>query len=1006
MEAGRNLRILEAQYKVVGDADARHLYYLGQELGYAGRIDEAIAFLTKHVGRSGWDDERYIACQRIATHYTQRGEHEKAIEWAMKGMLIHEDWGEAYFIAAKACYYLAIQEHALRPHSPNEQRWWQRCVHFAKTGLSKPETSTQLFLNPLERSFEIHRFLNMALSKTGDAKGALESVRAALTVVPDDAQLTRNKEVYEKFLALEEFKEKLANLARVHGVTEDVRNFIERAAQDNRISHAVTSDHARPGSDVAIGPGGLDIVIYVGTSFEAWNPETIQKGGIGGSETAVVEMAKRFVGKGHRVRVYGDCELRGSGVSIEGTFDGVRYLHHTSFRDVDCDVLVSSRRPDAVDSASLRYKSAILWIHDIHCGDHLTANRAKKFDKILTLSEWHRGHVLEKYPFLDPAKVSTTRNGIDLGRFDKRVARDPHRAVYSSSLDRGLQCLLEVWPEVRRRVFDAELHIYYGMLNWELAADAEGKKTIAHLKKLIEDLKDSGVTFHGRVPQGRLAIEMLKSGVWAYPTWFWETSCITAMEAQAAGLRMVTSPIAALNETVGNRGALVSGHWLSTEYKKKFVDEVVVAMEKPGEDDRVTLQTYARDHFGWDSLATEWDAMLRSLATPAIASPVAESSPVAEMAHVQHVEIPEVQKGQIVHAVLSETATGGVVMNPHELDKTEITGGGCRPAFLLLVKELAKYGHTVRAFSTFTEAATVGGVEYLPLSQLDKRGRPNVMWAYYDTRVLTGRAGVFRIASHHTYHLFDAQLFYVDVNTVPSQATLDVLKPFWAPWSDWVVLPNAVDDVPSWDPVPGRVVYHTSPDRGLHHLLRAWPEIKRRVPHASLHVIGRGEKWSRETARMFGMENSEWGRRARAVGEAFELARRAGDVVSLTDLPRPLLMEQLRCASVFAFPCSTIAPCETFSVSAMECCKIGVPVVLSPVDALESIYKDHVVMTRSPVEEHLSEFTDAVVSVLEDRQKAEHFSKLGRKLAAGYTYERTGKVLNEIVSGRLPVKRT
>ena len=54
---------------------------------------------------------------------------------------------------------------------------------------------------------------------------------------------------------------------------------------------------------------------------------------------------------------------------------------------------------------------------------------------------------------------------------------------------------------------------------------------------------------HGRVNQQQLAEAMLGAGVWFYPTWFSETSCITAMEAQAAGLRIVCPPIAALAET-------------------------------------------------------------------------------------------------------------------------------------------------------------------------------------------------------------------------------------------------------------------------------------------------------------------------------------------------------------------------------------------------------------------------------------------------------------------------
>jgi hypothetical protein len=82
------------------------------------------------------------------------------------------------------------------------------------------------------------------------------------------------------------------------------------------------------------------------------------------------------------------------------------------------------------------------------------------------------------------------------------------------------------------------------------------------------------------------------------------------MEAQAAGLRIVTSPIAALNETVGPRGAMIPGDWLSTEYQRAFVDEVVKAMTLPESDDRSALIAHSRQNFGMDSLARDWDLML------------------------------------------------------------------------------------------------------------------------------------------------------------------------------------------------------------------------------------------------------------------------------------------------------------------------------------------------------------------------------------------------------------
>jgi glycosyltransferase involved in cell wall biosynthesis len=609
VESGRNLRILRAQYEATGGSDIRHLYYLGMECGNNGHIDEAIKFLTEHVEKSGWDDERWQSTQLIARHYENRADYEKAIEWGMKSILIREDWGEGYFTVARNCYYMAQ-----KPGVMNAWRWWNRCVHYAELGLSKPPTQTTLFVNPLERDFEIHRYLNLALSRSGRTKDAIESVNKALAVRPDDDQFKLNKRVYEEYEAVEEFKHKLNRLVEVGKITQDVRNFLENVQRENKVpslSPALPSEAPRPVEAAhVLSDGKLDLVFYTGLGPEPWNPETAKQHGIGGSETAVIEMSRRLASFGHRVRVFGDC-LR-NGKALEGSFDGVHYLDHSKYRDIGCDVLVSSRRPEMMDASyNVKWKHSVLWVHDIHCGNSLTQERAAKIDRILTLSEWHRGHVLQRYPFLYPAQVQRTRNGIDLARFDKNVERNPHRAVYSSSPDRGLQTAIEIWPRVRQRVPDAELHVYYGFENWEPFADDAQKLTIAHLKKMLKDHEQYGVVYHGRTPQDKLAEEFLKSGVWCYPTWFAETSCITAMEAQAAGLRMITNPIAALNETVGERGTLVAGDWLEEGFKGRFTTAVIDALLKEGDSDRKDLQRYAGEHFSWGTIAQEWDEMLR-----------------------------------------------------------------------------------------------------------------------------------------------------------------------------------------------------------------------------------------------------------------------------------------------------------------------------------------------------------------------------------------------------------
>ena len=103
---------------------------------------------------------------------------------------------------------------------------------------------------------------------------------------------------------------------------------------------------------------------------------------------------------------------------------------------------------------------------------------------------------------------------------------------------------------------DAALHVFYGRDNWDrtarLTGDARMLEKSAEWARRLKELAPLGVHDRGMVPGPELAREMLGAGVLLFPTWAWagpgagETSCISAMMAQAAGLRIVTSPIAAL----------------------------------------------------------------------------------------------------------------------------------------------------------------------------------------------------------------------------------------------------------------------------------------------------------------------------------------------------------------------------------------------------------------------------------------------------------------------------
>lgn len=592
-EPGRNLRIIRNWMAKHGDSDVRLCYYRGLEEFNAGNFRDALRWHKLYVQRSGWDDEKALAaleCAKIHQHFE---EYDIAIEWALKAIAIRETWQEPYFSLARSHYAIAQRGDS------DAQRNWERCANFARQGLALPPTRSILWVDPTDRAHGIHAVLNVALAKLGDVQGALDSCRTALAFAPS-ADMTVNAEQYETVLAHRAIESGTGTLVRL-GKLDPAAAKAARSIIDGHYTLR------RPRQ------GAKDIVFFLGHAWERWNPETLAAGGMGGSETMAVEMAKRLAARGHRVRVYGDC------AELEGVFDGVQYLDYPKFHNVRCDVLVSSRRPDAVDAVhDCTAARRVLWVHDVHCGDALTPERAAAFDRILVLSQWHRDHVREVYPWLDERKLYVTRNAVDLTRFDGTEERNPHRAIYSSSPDRGLLSLLQMWPRIREQVPDAELHVFYGFKNWEGAVeqrgDAREREHLAEVKRLLEAMRELGVTMRDRVSGKQLAREFMKSGVWLYPTWFTETYCITAAEAQIAGCRIVTSPIAALVETCGAGTTwFIAGDWLSDEYQLDFERHAVTAMNQ-GDGGGITFAlsrdesaAKARERFSFDSLVDAWE---------------------------------------------------------------------------------------------------------------------------------------------------------------------------------------------------------------------------------------------------------------------------------------------------------------------------------------------------------------------------------------------------------------
>ena len=335
--------------------------------------------------------------------------------------------------------------------------------------------------------------------------------------------------------------------------------------------------------------------------------DELSKRAVGGAETGVIHIAKHLAKLNFNVIVFGN-------VSKPGDYDGVRYLNVSDgefLKKFKTDLLVVVRNTQVIANFNFKEMYDIdkiaLWVHDVVDSPAFTylKEAAPFIDKIITLSEWHRETIKDLFPNIPEDKFVIIRNAVTDGLFKPKLSKDfpPPKMVYSSTPFRGLDVLLEVFPEIKRQVPDAELHVYSSLKVY----GGEYVGTDNNFKHLYDLAKNTdGVFYHGSVLQEELSDAVRTSRLWGYPNHYPETSCISVMESVQAGVPMIATRLAALPETLP-KGCGVLLHPPSTDlrYKEDFVKEAVSILLDPHKYLAMRNECL-RYNFSWGDRAKEW----------------------------------------------------------------------------------------------------------------------------------------------------------------------------------------------------------------------------------------------------------------------------------------------------------------------------------------------------------------------------------------------------------------
>lgn len=337
------------------------------------------------------------------------------------------------------------------------------------------------------------------------------------------------------------------------------------------------------------------IAIICGQSSEIWGAKSVYNGGCGGSEEAVIYVSKELSKLGYDVTIFNET-------LEQGTFDGVTWKHHTLLDEDEFDIAIVWRLPHLLDDYRFSAKKTYLWLHDVPQRQWFTEKRLARIDKIMVLSEYHRFFL----PEIQDDKFLFTGNGVEVTQFYPRVERNEKKVIYTSSYDRGLEHLLDIWPAVKDAVPEAELHIYYGWGGFDkLRVEPRHIKWKSMMIEKMESL--DGIFEHGRIGQDELALEMKNSSVLAYPCHFEEISCITVMKAQFAGCIPLTTNYGALIETNLTEfkvdGNPREDEGVMVEFQARLIE---LLKNPPKREVRRDIVKNALDKFTWSKVANEW----------------------------------------------------------------------------------------------------------------------------------------------------------------------------------------------------------------------------------------------------------------------------------------------------------------------------------------------------------------------------------------------------------------
>lgn len=354
-----------------------------------------------------------------------------------------------------------------------------------------------------------------------------------------------------------------------------------------------------------------------------YTPVTPLAAPLGGTESAICYLASALAKHGNDIWILNQT-------SQPGSYDGVTCHNYDSGTSTEFlngfDVIVSASAVGALLRQAGVTSALVFWTgHDVvqpAVSDLYSHEERGAWDAIAMVSNWQRARFVERFRLREDM-VRTIPNAA-APVFETIPKRDSYffstgqapTLAYTCGPSRGLQILVRALPLIRKKVPGCAAHIYSSMALYQVAGEDDPHKDLYDMCRRTE-----GMNYFGAVKQTSLAEALGVIDIFAYPSIFFETSCISLMEAMTAGCMPVLYDAGALSETSAGFSHIIrhpadrSDAAVAAAYADFLVTIIRHAVSDPSRAaDRLARQReFALHTYSWDVVVREWERLFADL---------------------------------------------------------------------------------------------------------------------------------------------------------------------------------------------------------------------------------------------------------------------------------------------------------------------------------------------------------------------------------------------------------